>query len=228
VAFTPRGALLIADSGDGEALAIVLEDLDQPMYDRLMTQFNLQRMVSQVGVLVNRIRYIARLEDLGRTDGLTGLPNRRALEDHLEQAHLAARRRGEQLSVVMIDLDNFKIFNDSFGHLAGDDLLRSYAARLRSRLRSTDFVARYGGEEFLVVLPGTDADGAERAFAELHRTFRHADDLSGVTFSAGVAAWDGAESTDELISRADRALYAAKAGGRDRTVVDTADGRTSD
>ncbi len=227
VAFTSQGALLVADSGDGEALAIVLEDLDQPAYDRLMTQFNLQRMVSQVGVLVNRIRYIARLEDLGRTDGLTGLPNRRALEVHLEQAHLVARRRGEQLSVVMIDLDNFKAFNDSFGHLAGDDLLRSYATHLRARLRSADFVARYGGEEFLVVLPDTDADGAERVIAELHRLFGVADDLSAVTFSAGIAVWDGSESTDELISRADSALYVAKASGRDRTVVDAPGGPTS-
>jgi len=221
VAFTSDGALMVAESGDGETLAIVLEDLGQPVYDRLMIEFNLQRMALQVGVLVNRSRYIARLEDLGRTDGLTGLPNRRALEDHLEQAHLAARRRGEQLSVVMIDLDNFKVFNDTFGHLAGDDLLRNYALRLRSRLRAADFVARYGGEEFLVVLPDTDAAGADRVIGELHQTFRRADDLSGVTFSAGVAVWDGTESTDELIRRADRALYVAKAGGRDRTVVDS-------
>ncbi len=218
VAFTPRGALLVAESDDGEALAIVLEDLEQPAYDRLMTQFNLQRMVLQVGVLVNRSRYIARLEDLGRTDGLTGLPNRRALKDRLEQAHVAARRRGEHLSVVMIDLDHFKEFNDSFGHLAGDDLLRGYATRLRSRLRSTDFVARYGGEEFLVVLPDTDGDGATRVIAELRDGFRKADDLCGVTFSAGLAVWDGIESSDDLIGRADSALYVAKAAGRDRSV----------
>lgn len=221
VAFTDRGALLAADSGDGEAIVIVLEEIDQPVYDRLMIQFNLQRMVYQLGILVNRVRYIARLEDLGRTDGLTGLPNRRALEDHLEQAHHAARRRGEPLAVVMVDLDNFKVFNDSFGHLAGDDLLRSYATRLRSRLRSADFVARYGGEEFLVVLPATDGDGAAMLIGELHAAFRRADDLCGVTFSAGVAVWDGDESTDELVSRADRALYVAKASGRDRTVVDS-------
>ncbi len=222
VTFTADGALVVAAADGGEGLAIVLEELAQPAYDRLMTQFNLQRMVLQVGVLVNRSRYIARLEELGRTDGLTGLPNRRALEDHLEQAHLAAARRGSPLSVVMIDLDNFKEFNDSFGHLAGDDLLRSYATGLRARVRSSDFVARYGGEEFFVVLPDTDGGGARRVVEEIQRRFRRAEDLSGVTFSAGVAAWDGAESIEDLVGRADRALYVAKAAGRDRTIVDGA------
>ncbi|HET8930823.1 MAG TPA: GGDEF domain-containing protein [Acidimicrobiales bacterium] len=223
VVLTDSGALLVAESDDGEALAIVLEALTQPSYDRLMTQFNLERMVLQVGVLVNRSRYVARLEDLGRTDGLTGLPNRRALEDQLEQAHAAARRRCEPLSVVMIDLDYFKTFNDSFGHLAGDDLLRNYATRLRARLRSADFVARYGGEEFCAVLPATDAEGAERVIAELHDAFRRADDVCDMTFSAGVAVWDGVESIDDLIGRADRALYVAKAAGRDRTIVHTSE-----
>lgn len=220
VSLDDERALMVAGSGDGEAIAIVLEGLTQPTYDRLMTRFNLERMVWQVGVLVDRSRYVDRLETLGRTDGLTGLPNRRALNERLAQAHIAARRRGEHLSVVMIDLDNFKEFNDSFGHLAGDDLLRSYATRLRARLRAGDFVARYGGEEFCVILPGTDGDGAEVLFEELHRSFRHADDLAGVTFSAGVAVWDGTEDVTEIIGRADAALYMAKAAGRDRTIVD--------
>lgn len=222
VVLDDRRALMVTgvDSTDGAAIAIVLEGMDQPAYDRLMTRFNLERMAWQVGVLVDRSRYIARLETLGRTDGLTGLPNRRALNEQLTQAHVTARRRGEDLSVVMIDLDHFKDFNDSFGHLAGDDLLRSYATRLRTRLRSGDFVARYGGEEFCAILPGTDGKGAEQVFEELHRSFRHAEELHGVTFSAGVAVWDGTEDAPETIGRADDALYLAKAAGRDRTIVD--------
>ncbi|MBS1846934.1 MAG: GGDEF domain-containing protein [Actinobacteria bacterium] len=215
-------AMLVAESGDGEVLAIVLEGLGQPSYDRLMVQFNLERMVMQIGVLLSRSRYVTRLETLGWTDGLTGIPNRRALNDRLGQELAMASRRGETVSVATIDLDNFKVFNDSFGHLAGDDLLRAYADRLRARLRTSDFVARYGGEEFCVILPATDGPGAEGLFADLHDSFRDADDLHGVTFSAGIAVWDGIEDGDAVVGRADEALYDAKAAGRDRTIVDRA------
>ena len=122
-----------------------------------------------------------------------------------------------------IDLDEFKAFNDANGHLAGDDLLRDFATELRARMRTIDFVARFGGEEFSAVLSGTDATGAERLLDDLHRLLRESERTKEVTFSAGVALWDGTESGEELIGRADRALYAAKAAGRDRTIVDHVD-----
>ena len=174
---------------------IVIEGASKPRYDHLVTRFNLERMVLQVGILVNRSRYIARLEDLGLTDGLTGLPNRRALTARLKDAQQVSRRRGDHLALAMLDLDEFKAFNDSFGHLAGDDLLRTFATQLRARLRGVDFVARYGGEEFCVVLPSADAAGAERLLDELHERLREGD-AGRVTFSAGVAVWDGEESSE--------------------------------
>jgi diguanylate cyclase len=115
----------------------------------------------------------------------------------------------------MIDLDRFKRFNDELGHQAGDRLLRGTAAAWRGALRAVDRIARYGGEEFIVLLPGTDADGAE-ALVERLRPVTPA----GQTFSAGVATWSSPETSDELIARADRALYLAKETGRNRTAVE--------
>jgi diguanylate cyclase (GGDEF)-like protein len=213
-------SVLVVEGKPDEVIVIVIEGSTSPKYDQLVTRFNLERMALQVSILVNRSRYIARLEDLGMTDGLTGLPNRRALTARLAEALSAAQRRGEQLAFAMIDLDEFKAFNDSHGHLAGDDLLRAFATELRARLRTIDFVARFGGEEFCALLSGTDAEGAEQLLEDLHRLLRESERTRQVTFSAGVALWDGTESGEDLIGRADRALYAAKAAGRDRTVVD--------
>lgn len=213
-------SVLVVEGKPDEVVVIVIEGSTSPRYDQLVARFNLERMALQVSILVNRSRYIARLEDLGMTDGLTGLPNRRALSVRLAEALSAAQRRGEALAFAMIDLDEFKAFNDTNGHLAGDDLLRDFATELRARMRTIDFVARFGGEEFSAVLSDTDAAGAERLLDDLHRLLRESERTREVTFSAGVALWDGTESGEELIGRADRALYAAKAAGRDRTIVD--------
>ena len=212
-------AVMVAEGGGDEAVAIVLEGAPNSRFNHLVTRFNLERMVLQVGILVNRSRYIARLEDLGLTDGLTGLPNRRALTARLSEAQQVALRRDDHLALVMLDLDEFKAFNDAYGHLAGDDLLRTFATQLRERLRAVDFVARYGGEEFCVVLPSADPAGAERILDELHQRLREGD-AGKVTFSAGIAVWDGQESGEALLGRADRALYAAQDAGRDCTKVD--------
>jgi diguanylate cyclase (GGDEF)-like protein len=216
-------SVLVVEGKPDEVVVIVIEGSTSPRYDQLVARFNLERMALQVSILVNRSRYIARLEDLGMTDGLTGLPNRRALSVRLAEALSAAQRRGEALAFAMIDLDEFKAFNDTNGHLAGDDLLRDFATELRARMRTIDFVARFGGEEFSAVLSDTDAAGAERLLDDLHRLLRESERTKEVTFSAGVALWDGTESGEELIGRADRALYAAKAAGRDRTIVDHVD-----
>ena len=111
----------------------------------------------------------------------------------------------------MLDLDHFKKYNDSYGHPAGDRLLRAVAAGWVTRLRETDLLARYGGEEFGVVLPGCDIDSARQVLDELRVCMP-----DGTTCSIGVAVWDGAESHEQLVSRADQALYDAKRGGRDR------------
>ncbi|GAA0556923.1 hypothetical protein GCM10010172_44820 [Paractinoplanes ferrugineus] len=156
-------------------------------------------------------RQAARVAELARLDELTGLPNRRAWNDELPRALDFARRGGRPVSVAVLDLDMFKRYNDAYGHPAGDRLLKEAAAAWHSALRKVDLLARYGGEEFVVLLPDAGPDEARDV---LDRALRATP--SGQTFSAGVAVWDQAESADELIQRADEALYQAKAAGRNR------------
>jgi len=175
-------------------------------------------VVTRLAGLLRHVDAQARqLRELARTDALTGLPNRRDWVTHLPLAAEQARRTGQPLSIAMVDLDHFKRFNDEFGHPAGDRLLKSAAAAWQEQVRAGDILARYGGEEFIVLLP--DADPAQ-AVAVIDR-LRAATPL-GQTFSAGVAQWDGSETSDELIHRADQALYASKHDGRNRTTVDSA------
>ena len=166
----------------------------------------------------------ARLEVLARTDPLTQLLNRRVLIERLVQEVERARRYQNTIALMMIDLDHFKRVNDQYGHLVGDDVLRDVAAILKNAVRAVDVVARYGGEEFVVVLPETAAGGAQ-AFAERLREKIEAHDFSAhphgtfhVTCSIGMASYPGQqiESGEDLLARADEALYRAKADGRNR------------
>ena len=153
------------------------------------------------------------VEILARSDSLTGLPNRRALNEQLPRDMARARRGGTSLCLAIIDIDHFKDYNDGQGHLAGDAVLRECAVAWDSKLRGEDTIVRYGGEEFLVVLPDcTLEDGAK--IVERLRTATP----SGPTCSAGLACWDLAETMDDLLERADAALYRAKREGRDRLV----------
>jgi diguanylate cyclase (GGDEF)-like protein len=171
-----------------------------------------------------RVRYqrsrLGQVTKLARTDALTGLPNRRSLDEELPRELARASRQGTPVCAVMLDIDHFKEFNDTRGHLAGDALLKETAAAWRDALRDTDyvafygFVARYGGEEFAVVLPDCDL-GEAMAVVERLRTSMPGERTS----SAGVALWNGVEGPDALLGRADEALYHAKRSGRDRTVT---------
>ena len=145
------------------------------------------------------------------TDPLTGAANRRGFGERL--AALTARP-GEPLVLAMLDLDHFKRWNDTHGHAAGDVLLRDCVTVWRELLRGRDHLARWGGEEFAVLLDRCAEDEATTVVDRLRAATPH-----GVTCSAGIAVWDGAETGDELFLRADRALYRAKAEGRDRSVL---------
>jgi diguanylate cyclase (GGDEF)-like protein len=167
----------------------------------------------------------ARLEQLASTDPLTGLLNRRALMERLTAEIDRAARYGHELVLLMIDLDHFKLVNDTYGHMAGDDVLRDLSKVLVSEVRTVDIVARYGGEEFVVVLPEQPIEGgtafAERVRERVADAAFCADDVSGgirTTISVGIATYpiDNTQTSDELIARADEALYRAKAAGRDR------------
>jgi diguanylate cyclase (GGDEF)-like protein len=157
-------------------------------------------------------------------DPLTGLYNRRWLAELLPR-HVARAHGGEPLSAVMVDIDHFKRFNDTFGHAAGDYVLFAVGKRLQACFRPTDLVARYGGEEFTVILPGTRGDDALRA-ADRVRAAMARDPLClecgtevTVTASMGVAELRGGDTDAELLKAADRALYQAKETGRDRVVL---------
>ncbi|MFI7602273.1 diguanylate cyclase [Actinoplanes sp. NPDC049681] len=155
------------------------------------------------------------LRRAARQDPLTGLPNRRAWDEALPAAMRRAARDGTALALAILDLDHFKRFNDTHGHQAGDRLLREAAATWAAHLRTVDLVARYGGEEFVVLLPGATLAEAAQSLDRLRTVCP-----MGSTFSAGVATWDGTEDGDELVARADRALYRAKQAGRNRVECD--------
>jgi diguanylate cyclase (GGDEF)-like protein len=162
--------------------------------------------------------------ELSRTDGLTGVANRRELEARLGQEWAERERYANTLSVVMIDIDHFKHYNDELGHQQGDEVLRRVAQILESQLRKTDLLGRYGGEEFLAVLPHADKEQALTVAEKLRRSVAQADfergfmqPLGRVTVSCGVASAPAdASSLEALVQSADQALFAAKAAGRNR------------
>lgn len=160
---------------------------------------------------------------MARRDPLTGLWNRRGAEDRLEEEVDRARRYGSPLAVAWLDLDHFKRINDTYGHDVGDRVLRAVGDVVGREVRKHDTAARWGGEEFLVVLPGQSDASARDAADRLRRAIAALDvGLPGgenVTTSLGVARLGPSESAAELVRRADQALYAAKAAGRDRVVV---------
>ncbi len=157
---------------------------------------------------------LTQLNQMAHEDGLTGAVNRRGLDERLPVEMARASRIAYPLTVVMIDLDHFKRFNDRRGHQAGDQLLRGAVAAWRTRLRPMDMLARYGGEEFTLVLPACDAEHACTLIDRLRPLTPERQ-----TFSAGVAKWNGADSVEELLRGADAALLQAKRGGRNRTIV---------
>lgn len=156
---------------------------------------------------------------LARTDALTGLPNRRYLEEALAAEVARAHRHGGPLAVAIFDVDHFKTVNDVNGHAAGDETLRVIASMAREIARSSDLVGRFGGDEFVFLLPQTDADGATELVWRLVREVRAKWTSPRVTLSAGVAALSPGESAEALLARADVALYEAKKAGRDTVRV---------
>ncbi|MDY7027952.1 MAG: diguanylate cyclase [Spirochaetota bacterium] len=156
-------------------------------------------------------------------DSLTGLLNHSNLKEQLRREVIRCERTGVALSFAMIDADHFKQVNDTYGHLTGDRVLKSLAGMLQDRLRRTDIIGRYGGEEFGVILLNTEAEKAHDIMNEIREKFAALDHHAGseslkVTFSCGIASFPRSSTAEELTSRADDALYAAKEAGRNRVV----------
>jgi diguanylate cyclase (GGDEF)-like protein len=183
---------------------------------RIRTALRLRSLLDELA------RRNAELEQLARTDVLTGLANRRHADDVLRATIASARRHGRTLSAVLVDIDRFKSVNDVHGHAAGDAVLREIALRLADGLREEDLAARWGGEEFLLLLPDSPdaAVVCERLRAAIADRPVNVHGLLELHVSAsfGWAPWTGEETGEALVGRADIALYAAKAGGRDRVV----------
>jgi diguanylate cyclase (GGDEF)-like protein len=165
------------------------------------------------------------LSEQAETDALTGLPNRRTLDARLLEEFDRARRHNTHLSFVLVDIDDFKKVNDQYGHQFGDDVLRSVSSVLAGSLRALDLAGRFGGEEFALVLPGTPAAAGRRVADQIRKTLSKASfgdperEIVGVTASFGVAGFPDCTTVEELIGRADTALYEAKHAGKNRVVV---------
>jgi diguanylate cyclase (GGDEF)-like protein len=168
----------------------------------------------EIAVTLQRVRLLADLEAIARTDELTALPNRRAWQEQLNRELARADRSQAPFCVAMLDLDHFKRYNDTLGHQTGDRLLQHVALAWSAQLRPTDLLARYGGEEFALALPDCPLEEAMLVVERLRAAMPAAQ-----TCSAGIACWDGAQSAADLLDRADHALYRAKRGGRDRTAL---------
>jgi diguanylate cyclase (GGDEF)-like protein len=174
----------------------------------------MEMLAAEAAIALDRAQLLAQLEETARTDDLTGLPNRRAWEQELPRELARAARDSRPVCVAMLDLDCFKNFNDHRGHQAGDRLLKQAAASWTAQLRASDMLARYGGEEFSLLLPGCAIEDAKLLLERLRAAMPE-----GETVSAGIACWDEVENAEELVGRADAALYEAKRAGRDRLIA---------
>jgi diguanylate cyclase (GGDEF)-like protein len=187
-------------------------------------------LVEQVGLALGNLKLRESLRHQSICDPLTGLSNRRFMEESLEREFSRAKRSGGSLAMLMMDLDHFKRFNDTFGHQAGDTILRALGDLLRGSTRGQDIACRYGGEEFALVLTDTNSEGALKR-AEILRqqvkqmSVEYAGQLLGtVSVSIGVALYpEHGNTSPEVLRAADQALYRAKHEGRDRVSMWTAE-----
>jgi diguanylate cyclase (GGDEF)-like protein len=168
-------------------------------------------LAAEIGAALDRADLVARLAVQARTDPLTGASNRRSWDEQLDRELARAQRTADPLTVAMLDLDHFKVFNDAFGHSSGDALLRDFVVAIRAELRTGDVVARWGGEEFVLALPSCDLERARTVATRLLSVVP-----SGQTVSIGLTQAREHDTPRTLISRADLALYAAKDGGRNQ------------
>ena len=173
----------------------------------------LEVLAEEAAVAITRADFTAQLADQARRDSLTGLVNRRGMEESIETEMRRSRRTRAPMTLLMIDLDGLKAFNDTYGHEAGDRLITAAADAWSARLRPTDVLARYGGDEFVALLPGCDEQLATRVAQALIDALP-----PGGACSVGLAEWDRAEDLDDLLKRADAALYAGKRTGGSRVV----------
>jgi diguanylate cyclase (GGDEF)-like protein len=212
----------------------VVEGLRLGAHDYLRKPFEPAELLARVSA-AHRVKTLqdqlrqrnAELDAMSRTDALTGMPNRRHMQDQLLATGSAMMRHGQQIGILMVDVDHFKAVNDSVGHGGGDKVLRAVAQRVTACCRTEDVAGRWGGEEFLVVCPFTDREAVaalgERIRAKVADESVPLDDGLTLVVTVSVGAASGSGDIDTLVRRADTALYAAKDAGRDCVVTAVAD-----
>jgi len=223
--------LLVVEQGNDD---MIVRALDLGINDYLIRPIDPNELVARCLTQIRRKHFNDRLRtsvretiELAVTDGLTGLHNRRYLDNHLKILLERATARGRPLSVCITDIDKFKSVNDTYGHDAGDEVLREFAGRIRATVRGADLACRYGGEEFVIVMPDTSPEVASQVAERLRSTIedkpftlKQAGLTLNITASLGISFnIPSGDSTDALIKRADRALYDAKNLGRNRVVA---------
>jgi len=197
--------------------------LDAGASDYISKPFNAIELEARVRVALRTKHLIDLLQEKARIDALTGLHNRAQMDDALVAATSAFHRTGQSFALVMIDLDHFKNINDTYGHAAGDEVLKKLATTFAANLRGPDILGRMGGEEFAVVLPECVIDAAEQAAERLRQILAKGEVPSAqgaitFTISIGVVGRTDGEDLTTALDRADKAMYAAKQGGRNRVI----------
>jgi two-component system, cell cycle response regulator len=215
----------------------MVRGLEIGVNDYLMRPVDKNELLARARTQVRKKRYSERLRDnvqlsieMAITDALTGLYNRRYMENHLATLVDQAASRGKPLTALVLDIDYFKSINDTYGHDAGDDVLREFSVRIRKSIRGIDLACRYGGEEFVIVMPETDMAVATMVAERLRRriatepfAIQQGTSMIDVTISIGLAALgDRNDNAASILKRADQALYRAKRDGRNRVVPDAA------
>lgn len=207
---------------------IMIAEVNRVIDNTRTTGQNQRQLGSELRSVVEEVeslrKELEQVREESQTDGLTGILNRKAFDAALEHCIHTARKNSHSFCMLLIDIDHFKTFNDTFGHLVGDKVLRFVAATLKQCVKGKDTAARYGGEEFAVILPKTDLGGAT-SVAEQIRSMVSAGELTDkkgnesygrITISVGIAEFVVSDLPHHLVRRADRALYLAKAHGRNR------------
>jgi len=222
---------------DGDDNARMVRGLEIGVNDYLLRPIDKNELMARARTQIRKKRYTERLRDnvqqsieMAITDALTGLYNRRYMETHLSALVEQAASRGKPLTALVLDIDFFKSINDTYGHDAGDDVLREFATRIRKSIRGIDLACRFGGEEFVIVMPETDmgvativAERLRRRIASEPFAIQQGASSIEVTISIGLAALDAGDvNAGNILKRADQALYRAKRDGRNRVVADAA------
>jgi diguanylate cyclase len=220
----------LARTDDREALRALIETLVESAKEAELNNKKLEERLSASKQEIQQLQEnlaVVRTESL--TDPLTTLSNRKFFDTALEKAIAEAKAKGEPLSLMLTDIDHFKAFNDNFGHLTGDQVLRLVAVSVKQNVKGQDIAARYGGEEFAIALPNTILRSATTVADQIRRAVMTkelmkrstGEHLGRVTISIGVAALRPTDSSQSLIERADTCLYAAKRGGRNRVACES-------